>query len=279
MTATLIDQSENSDHAQHVVKYAFVRVGCNDDSDIRIGADELADIQVTLEFRDGAYWLHNGCPMAIAIDGRRLAAGSSGSLRHGSLVKLADDISFALDIDDDPSPTSTDEDDTHPGQRLADRIADESSSSVDSPPSSEEDEIPAPVSTVDGKVVAQLAMIGLLVVVLIGMVVYKIKETQAPPTAATPTIKLYDLVSMPAQSEDRKQKILEQLQRAELLYWRGDLVAAREIWLRLRDEIDWPAPRKSLDQPQPDESSFEVAAFNLIKSRIAYTTPSQATAR
>jgi predicted component of type VI protein secretion system len=276
LTATLIDQSENSDHAQHLVKYAFVRVGCNDDSDIRIGADELPDIQVTLEFRDGAYWLHNGCPMAIAIDGRRLAAGSSGSLRHGSLVTLADDISFALDIDDDPSPTSTDEDDTHLGQRLADGIADESSSADDAPLSSEVDEIPAPVSTIDGKVVAQLGMIALLLVVLIGMVVYKIKETQAPAVAA-PTIKLYDLVSLPAQNEDRKQRILEQLQRAELFYWRTDLIAAREIWLRLRDEIDWPSPRESLDQPQSDENYFEVAALSLIKSRITYTTQAKST--
>jgi hypothetical protein len=104
MPAHITVESGITAGSMHVIEKPVVRIGSGSRADIRIPAQGFADHALTLEFRSGAYHVHNRDSRAVAVGRAELRGGESVNWLTGQPLRTPDGMCLVLHIGDDAVP-------------------------------------------------------------------------------------------------------------------------------------------------------------------------------
>jgi hypothetical protein len=259
MPAKLIVQS-GDDEETYWIESPVLRIGRGSSSDVLLQGPDIRDHHLTIEFRNGSYWVHNRASDPIAVGRRSAAAGSSIEFQSGQTIVLSNNLRLILKIDGDGAPS--------PRRRQHDGDFEHSfDDEVDEevmPPADESSANDSPskgASALDPKSIVQIAVISVCFLGCAGILALKMIPGEV--TSAAIVLPLSDLTQM--ASSEWEQQVVHQLQRAERQRIQGrDSI---EQFARLRDEL--------LQQDGTTEFTKETRAFVQARlQKLALESPS-----
>jgi hypothetical protein len=219
-----------SEGTSYWIEDPVVRIGSDPECDLCLPSSDLAGHALTLEYRDGDYFLHNKSAGSIVVSGKPLPSGNTAKWREGRKVELPGNTVLVLDIDGDPAPSSQPEAPAVFDYSTDEYVDDEEDTRKDSP-------VDETSSGVKPATVIQLAVIAACVLGGISLIV--MKPVVDRYSTAEEDVPDYEAVIREATSEDGEKLnpyMYELLTFAESRLGKND-EEARKTFCRLRDEL------------------------------------------
>lgn len=229
MSATIRVDTGISAGSRFWIDRPVLRVGSDPQCDVCLPSAELAPHALTLEFRDGNYRVYNRSASPVYVGSAIVESGTSAVWHDGETIQLPGELRVALDIDGDPRPAARpdgtrDDGRADAGLPLAAEVAATDAAAAASAKSS-------------SKSWLQLAVIGVCVVALVGLLTVKNGGEKAA-AAGRPTFN--QLVDESSKKDATHQAIIRRLQFAQaaiVRYGTKNNKRARERFAKLRDAL------------------------------------------
>lgn len=233
MGARIIVQSGISAGSTHWMESSVVRLGSEPSADVCIPSSLLDPHALTIEYRDGEYRVYNRGSHQVFLGGRVLGSRQSSTWQDTDILELPDDVSLALDLDEDASPG--------PRPQLIDYAAFEEEPMIDSSVSEDEPGEPRTIVHTDSSqpggagfqaVAIQLTITGICVlgcVLLLARHQLRREDQRDIPRPA------FDLVVRKALASGNEIPggLLNDLQLAEAARVRGNTKLARKRYRQI----------------------------------------------
>ncbi|MGD9631829.1 MAG: FHA domain-containing protein [Pirellulales bacterium] len=230
MSATIRVDTGISAGSRFWVDRPVLRIGSDPQCDICLPSAELAPHALTLEFRDGNYRVYNRSASRVYVGSAIVESGTSAIWRDGETIQLPGELRVALEIDGDPRPATRPEGSREDGLAAAGLPLAAAEASAEAAAAA-----PAKSSS---KSWMQLAVIGVCVLALVGLLTMKQGGGEKAAAAGRPTFN--ELVDDSQKKDATHQAIIRRLQYAQAAVVRygtkGNKVA-RERFSKLRDDL------------------------------------------
>ncbi len=210
----------------HWIERKVVRIGSDPIMEITIPSDQLAGHALTLEYRDGAYYVHNRSTEMVHLGGRTIAQNATDRWSDTDLLECSGAIQLALELDRDPAPTMRPMEDS----RVAAAIpSDPNRSASKREVKSHETES----TTKSNATMVQLAVI-VVCVLLCGLLLIRDRLKQDDPTLSD--MPTFQKVVQQGLNDDglAESPLLRQFQYAESAIIRGNKTKARRWYGKVR---------------------------------------------
>lgn len=223
---------------------------------IRIGSDPSANLTipeadahcVTLQYRDGTYWLFNRGGEKVKISGQQGTPTAPVALAPGVMVEVARKVGLRLEVEGSPAPSPAPK---KASKGFGDEIPDDSEAAVS---------VEKTIS------IAQCAILAFLGVLMVAMLL----DTASGSDSRSQTHQRYEETMDDLQSlgQDAPQAQLSQLIRQARYYEvRKDYDQAMRLYQQSRDILT----KDSLDGESP--VPFHQSAYDFICERINALQP------
>jgi hypothetical protein len=227
MSANIRIESGISAGSRFWIDRPVMRIGSDAQCDVCLLSADLAPHALTLEFRDGGYRVYNRSASPVYVGSANVESGTSATWREGETIQLPGDLRLALQVDGDPRPTAKTDDSYDDGLAEAGLPIAASDGSI---------ETTADAAKQSGaKSWVQLAIIGVCVLALVGLLTMKDGGGESAAAADRPTFK--QLVDESAKKDATHQAIIRRLQYAQAAIVRDNDRLARERFSKLRDQL------------------------------------------
>jgi hypothetical protein len=230
MSASIRVESGISAGTKYWVDRAVMRVGSDPTCDVCLPSAELAPHALTLEFRDGAYRAYNRSSSVVSVGAATVQPGSNAVWQSDETIHLPGDLRISLEVDGDPRPTPRP--DSHFDDGFGDDVA---SLPMDAASAGTAEEAAAKKSKSS---MLQMAIIGICVVALAGMLMMKNAGGGEKPAADRPTFS--QLVQESLTKGEPHQDIVRRLQYAQaaiVRYGTRSNKVAHDRFSKLRDQL------------------------------------------
>lgn len=232
-----------------------LRIGSDPQCDICLPSAELAPHALTLEFRDGAYRVYNRSASRIYVGSAMVESGTNAVWQDGATIELPGELRVALEINGDPRPSARAEG-AHEGG-LAEAGLPLAAEAVSTDAKSG-----APAKSASQSWL-QLAVIGVCVLALVGLLTMKNGSGEKAAAAGRPTFN--QLVEESSQKDATHQTIIRRLQYAQAAVVRGNSKLARERFSKLRDDLVGHLEAVSGDQKADVERVLSYVEYQLSR--------------
>jgi hypothetical protein len=223
MPAIIRVESGISAGTTYWIDRAVLRVGSDPQCDVCLLSAELAPHALTLEFRDGNYRAYNRSQSPVNVGSTVVQPGANAVWPASETIQLPGDLRLALEIDGDPRPTP------RPDSQFDDGFDDEVAS------------LPMGAAAVGADAAAkkskssliQMAVIGVCVLAMAGLLLMKNSGGSEPAAADRPTFN--QIVQESLTKDESHRAIVRRLQYAQAAVVRGNPKLAHERFAELRD--------------------------------------------
>ncbi|MBY0526877.1 MAG: FHA domain-containing protein [Gemmataceae bacterium] len=250
MPAKIVVKSGAAASTEVVIQEDVLRIGSDPSCEVVLPDAGLAPHAATLEFRDGAYVIHNRSDAPIRLNNVVLERRTFKKWNAGQDLALTDHLVLRLEVDGSPAPV---------------RAAQAARRTVEVAGSNEANESrPAPTSAATArKKQLQMVIILLLVAVVVGLLFID-TSGPAPTTAPAPRDEFAALVKELQQHGKRDEGLLFLLQDARMAQVRGDARRARDLYGQI---VDYLLPRRAKDgkfSNKLDQRLWDFVTANLV---------------
>ena len=171
MSASVRIESGIAAGTNYWIDRPVLRVGSDPQCEICLPSADLAPHALTLEFRAGVYRAYNRSSEPITLGAAVLQPGAAGAWTDGDSLTLPGNVRLVLAIDGDPRPSPRPESRIEDGFE-DDRVATDEAITAATPEAAEK---------AKSKSIMQLAVIGLCVVGIGGLLMLNNASTEATP--------------------------------------------------------------------------------------------------
>jgi hypothetical protein len=227
MPASIRVDSGISAGARFWIDRPVLRIGSDPQCDVCLPSAELAPHALTIEFRDGSYRVYNRSASVVHVGAAIVESGTNAVWHDGETIQLPGDLRVTMEVAGDPRPaprTDSSQEDSIEENTLP--------LALDAATSDAAGKAPAKSSS---KSLVQLAIIGVCVLALVGLLTMKNAGGEKATAADRPTFD--ELVEASLTKDPSYQAIIRRLQYAQAAVVRGNNRLARERFSRLRDQL------------------------------------------
>lgn len=240
MSASVRIESGIAAGTSYWIDRPVLRVGSDPNCEISLPSADLAPHALTLEFRSGVYRGYNRGADPVSLGSTTLQPGAAAVWNDGDTLTLPGNVRLVLAIDGDPRPCPRPDARTEDGFE-DDRVDDSAATAAQTPEA---------VKQAKSKSLMQLAVIGLCIVGMGGLLLLNNSSSEATPENRA---SFDDIVKASLkQGGDAKIRV-QKLQYAVAFLVRGDTETARTQFAALRDQLvreknSWPEAERKVAQ-------------------------------
>ncbi len=227
MPATIRIESGIAAGTNYWIDRPVLRVGSDPGCEICLPTADLPPHVLTLEFRGGVYRAYNRGGSPISLGRTTLQPGAVGQWDDGDMLILPGGQQLVLAIDGDPRPAPRPEPQSVAGYSYEpDLGAGEPAAAL----------APEAAKKANSKSLIQMAVIGLCVLGMGGLLLLNNMDTTAgPPAANRPTFS--DIVTKSLDQDEAVRTFVQKMQFAQSFVVRGHNDLAKTHFADLRDQL------------------------------------------